>query len=277
MKYLVLGSSGQIGAPLCDYLRSEGNTVIEFDIKRNSIYQDLRKPNILNSMIETYQPNFVFFLAFDVGGSRYLKIYQDTPEFLDNNTKIILNTFKTLREYNLPFIFASSQMSNMSHSSYGILKALGEYYSKIQNGLTVKFWNVYGVEKDLDKAHVITDFILQAKDNKIINMLTDGTETRQFLHADDASRALYILSNKFNELDKTQPYHITNFEWTSIYEIANMIAAQYPGTEINRVEAQDTVQKNLNNPPSKYILNYWKPEISVYDGIKLIVKHYEKQ
>ena len=41
MKYLVLGSSGQIGAELCKYLKKNGHDVIEFDIE-NNIEQDLR-------------------------------------------------------------------------------------------------------------------------------------------------------------------------------------------------------------------------------------------
>ena len=43
------------------------------------------------------------------------------------------------------------------------------------NCLYVKFWNVYGIEKDLNKAHVITDFVLMALKIKT-NMLTSGLE-----------------------------------------------------------------------------------------------------
>ena len=50
-------------------------------------------------------------------------------------------------------------MSNMTFSPYGILKNLGELYAKSLSGLIVKFWNVYGIEKNIEKAHVITDFI----------------------------------------------------------------------------------------------------------------------
>ena len=47
MKYLVLGSAGQIGAELCKHLKSEGHSVTEFDIASNPS-QDLRVQNILN-------------------------------------------------------------------------------------------------------------------------------------------------------------------------------------------------------------------------------------
>ena len=43
----------------------------------------------------------------------------------------------------------------MDFSSYGVLKKIGEDITKSLNCLYVKFWNVYGVEKDKEKAHVI--------------------------------------------------------------------------------------------------------------------------
>ena len=50
MKYLILGSEGQIGYSLKKYLVSKGNEVIEFDIV-NSFEQDLRLHN--NSILKT--------------------------------------------------------------------------------------------------------------------------------------------------------------------------------------------------------------------------------
>ena len=53
-------------------------------------------------------------------------------------------------------------MSNMSFSSYGILKKIGENLTSSLGGLNVRFWNVYGYETDFEKSHVITDFILKS-------------------------------------------------------------------------------------------------------------------
>ena len=158
MRITVLGSSGQIGAYLSEYLSRKGHIVREFDIV-NGIHQDMTHiPNtyLRNAIMES---DFVFFLAFDVGGSRYLKKYQHTFDFVNNNTRLMANAFGLLQEYDKPFVFASSQMSNMSYSPYGTLKRVGELYTESLGGLIVKFWNVYGIEKDHNKAHVITDFI----------------------------------------------------------------------------------------------------------------------
>ena len=95
MKYLVLGSEGQIGMELCKFLKNEGHEVIEFDIAKETS-QDLRIPNIIDDLVK--ESDFVMFLAFDVGGSRYLKKYQHTYEFIENNTKLTLYTFVKMQK-----------------------------------------------------------------------------------------------------------------------------------------------------------------------------------
>ncbi len=52
------------------------------------------------------------------------------------------NTFDLIKNYNKPFIFASSQMAEMGYSSYGMLKSLGEKITHDLGGLVVKFWKV---------------------------------------------------------------------------------------------------------------------------------------
>ena len=271
MKYLVLGSSGQIGSPLCKYLKDQGNQIFEFDIV-NKEEEDLRINN--NVLLSDYiqESDFVFFLAFDVGGSRYLSKYQHSFDFFDNNVKIMSNTFSALKKHNKPFIFASSQMSNMSYSPYGVAKAIGERYVNTMNGLAVKFWNVYGVEHDLEKAHVITDFIIKAQKTGIIDMMTDGQEVRQFLHVEDCSRCLYILSQNFQKLDKIKDFHITSFEWISILDIANIVASQFEDVKVVPAKTKDMVQQDKRNKQNPYILNFWEPLISLEEGIKSIIK-----
>jgi nucleoside-diphosphate-sugar epimerase len=271
MKYLVLGSSGQIGLALCKYLRKLNHEVLTFDIVDDE-NEDLRIRNNQLLIDKIKKTDFVFFLAFDVGGSRYLKTYQHSLNFLSNNARLMEFTFEKLAEFKTPFIFASSQMSNMSYSPYGTLKALGEFYSKALNGLIVKFWNVYGEEHDKDKTHVITDFILSAKNNKVINMMTNGEEVRQFLHADDCSECLYVLSKNYATISRDEELHVTNFEWNSILEVANIVAGIYPGTIVNPAKTIDTVQLDKRNEPNNKILDYWTPKMKLADGILQIAK-----
>ena len=272
MTHLVLGSSGQIGAHLVQYLQKQGEAVLEFDIV-NREWQDLR--NRHNPVFDAYVDacDIVHFLAYDVGGAKYLETKQDTYEFINNNMKIMVNVFEACKLKNKPIIFASSQMAEMSYSSYGMLKSLGEKMTRDLGGLVVKFWNVYGYETDEDKSHVITDFIKMAKHDGVIKMRTDGTESRQFLYADDACEALLTLAKKYKRLDKTKEYSITNFEWNTVSEIADILDV-LSSCKIIPADRKDETQRNAMNEPDPYIEKYWQPRTSLKEGIMKLYNMY---
>ena len=272
MKHLVLGSSGQIGAHLVKYLQDKGEQVTEYDIEYKQ-WQDLREA--YNPTLESYIDtcDIVHFLAFDVGGAKYLEKNQNKHHFITNNMRIMVNTFELLKTYNKPFIFASSQMAEMSYSSYGMLKALGEKITRDLGGLVVKFWNVYGYETNPQKSHVITDFIKMAKYDGVIKMRTDGTESRQFLYADDACEALLILAKKYKKLNKTKEYSVTNFEWNKISEIA-IILDILSSCKVIAADRKDETQLNAMNEPDPYIEKYWWPKTSLKEGIMKLYNLY---
>jgi nucleoside-diphosphate-sugar epimerase len=247
-----------------------GHEAAGFDIASNS-EEDLRHNGAL-LMQRMHRADFVFFLAFDVGGARYLKTYQHTYEFISNNIKILGTTFELLRAMDKPFIFASSQMANMAHSSYGVLKALGDFYTRTLDGLVVKFWNVYGLEHDPRKFHAVTDFILKAKREGRIELLTTGEETRQFLHTDDSSEALYLLSQPelYRAVPRTDKLHITTFEWRSILDVARIIGREI-GVPVIPGAGTDDIQRFHKNEPDPNILKYWKPKVSLESGLKKVI------
>ena len=275
----VLGSSGQIGAYLSEYLSKKGHIVREFDIV-NGEHQDMTHiPNVYlrNAIMES---DFVFFLAFDVGGSRYLKKYQHTFDFVNNNTRLMANAFGLLEKYDKPFVFASSQMSNMSYSPYGTLKRVGELYTESLGGLIVKFWNVYGIEKDHDKAHVITDFIRKGFEEGDFEMMTDGEEVRQFLYAEDCCEGLESVMKNYDEFYANDPLHITNFDYTSIREVAIIIENEFKliGKPINILpgEASDSVQLDKRNEADRFIEKYWSPKTDLETGIAKVFEAMKK-
>ncbi|AAX44636.1 nucleotide-sugar epimerase [Prochlorococcus phage P-SSM2] len=269
-RILILGSSGQIGAYLTEYFKKKDYDVREFDIV-NGEDQDIRKfeSSTLHAAIST--ADFIFFLAFDVGGSRYLKKYQHTFDFIHNNSRIMVNAFDYIKRYEKPFVFASSQMSNMGHSPYGVLKNVGELYTKSLNGLVVKFWNIYGIEKDMDKSHVITDFIKKGFETGTIDMITDGTEEREFLYAEDCCEALDTVMSKYSEFTSDNDLHITSGNSTSILEIGREIQKLFKGIgkeiEVVPSEEKDVVQKDARNIADPFFRKWWEPKTSLVEGI----------
>ena len=278
-RILILGSGGQIGAYLTDYLNKIGYEELEFDIV-NGLHHDMTEipnPELHRKIMLSH---FVFFLAFDVGGSHYLKKYQHTFKFIDNNARMMANVFGLLEKYDKPFVFASSQMSNMSYSPYGVMKRVGELYTKSLGGLIVKFWNVYGFEKDMEKAHVITDFIRKGFETGVIDMMTDGTESREFLYAEDCCEGLEAVMGNYDRLTSDDELHITTGNSTTILEIAESIQKLFSniGKEvvIKPAESKDEVQKDAKNISDPYIQKFWRSTTSVKEGLTKVFYEMKK-
>jgi nucleoside-diphosphate-sugar epimerase len=194
---------------------------------------------------------------------------------------MMVSVFGLLEKYHKRFIFASSQMSNMSYSPYGVMKRVGEMYTTSLKGLIVKFWNVYGIEKDMDKAHVITDFIKRGFEEGEFEMLTDGTEQRQFLYAEDCCEALETIMENYTDFKSEDPLHITSFHSDSINHIAGIIQGQFNliGRDDVRIKsgvAKDTVQLDKRNEADNYILGWWVPKTGIDIGISKVFNEMKK-
>jgi len=273
---LVLGSSGQIGAYLVVELQNMNYKVTEYDVAKDPA-QDLRLDNnqVLELLIE--KSDYVFFLAFDVGGSAYLEQYQNSIEFISSNVRLMENTFRLLNKYKKEFIFASSQMSNMTYSTYGVLKLVGEkYVQSMSRGRTVHFWNVYGFETEKEKFHVISDFAIMAKFNGLIKMRTTGAEERDFLYAVDCCEALIQIMERHSQISKESLLHLTSFKSTKIIDVAKIIASRYEA-KVELGEKIDSVQLDARNKADNYVLNLWRPKTEISQGIAKILDRIDKE
>lgn len=254
MHVLVLGSRGVVGKALVSHLHRKGHNVTEWDIRideKHDLSNNLNNPGLQSVISES---DFVFFLAYEVGGSKF--ITKPTVDFLSRNSLIMSNTFSLLT--NRRFIFASSTMSNMG-VPYGTLKLIGQHYTKLLDGVSVRFWNVYDEEEYDVKSHVITDFIQQYKSTGKISMLSSGSEERQFLHARDCAECLEVLMCKFSELPDI--VDVTSFKWTSIRAVAELICQEISA------EPKGVDSHTEKNEPDTLVLKFWRPRISLKDGI----------
>lgn len=276
-KILILGSRGQIGSHLSIYLKKKYK-ILEFDLVKNNS-EDLRIHNNFKFISLVKQSDFIFFLAYDVGGSKYLKKYQKSYNFLMNNVSIMKNTFEQIKKNKKKFVFATSQMSNMSHSPYGVLKKIGEEITESLNGISVRLWNVYGVEKNFEKSHVITDFILKGLKSKKINMITSGEERRDFLYAEDCCSGFETVMKKFDYLKQHKVIDLNYGHYTKIIKVAKIIKNIFFQNNLDikiiRGKESDDVQKQLINTSNKVLRKYWRPKFTLYQGIQKMFKYYK--
>lgn len=269
MKVLVLGSHGTLGKAVCRFFEEKGHIVLPWDIKMGDEY-DLRKPNNIDSILPSV--DFVLFLAFDVGGSKY---NINSTQYIENNVNLMQNTFHSLEKSQKPFIHTSSMMSNMNNNPYSVLKRLGEFYTRILNGVSVKLWNVYGSEPVTEKSHVIPDFINQAIQGDSIKMRTSGAEDRLFLHCDDFSRAMYEIFTHYNDFKGKGEIDLSSRIWISIKDVAYLIknlTKEILKKDIEVIEGTyiDTFHNRKNEPHDSYLDALWKPTIGIKEGIRAV-------
>ena len=131
MKHLILGSSGQIGTALTQWCDANSIHFIEFDVVRDTT-EDLRIENNERLNEGLADADFVIFLAYDVGGSRYLSGKQNQFEFISNNARLMEYTFRALKESGKPFIFVSSQMANLSFSTSRIMQSTHHFRQRVE-------------------------------------------------------------------------------------------------------------------------------------------------
>jgi len=259
IKNLVIGSEGFIGKSLCDYLDKIGEKVIRFDIKRGN-EEDGRKAVINFSDIDR-----IYFLAWDVGGAKYL-YKEDAQHFqLKWNLELMSNIMPQIEKSQKPFLFISSQLAEECDTVYGVTKRLGEAWTKLLGGVYVRQWNVYGpIEDENLRSHVVSDFVTQAVKTREIKMITTGEEMRQFIHINDVCKAWHFALE--NNLKGT--YDITSFEWVRIIDVANLIAKLtgarvIPGGKIGSTPIT----------PIKGKIPGWFPEIKLSEGLEEMINN----
>jgi nucleoside-diphosphate-sugar epimerase len=162
----------------------------------------------------------------------------------------------------IPFVFISSQLAENCDTVYGTLKRLGEHWAKLNGGVAVRLWNVYGAYEDSTvKSHVVADFIHQALNTNKIIMQTDGQEKRQFIYIEDVCDALHESFNHKGVFD------ITTLKWDSIYGMASLIST-HTGCELVVGHKKGTTLE----VPHKPLVPQWNSKINLSEGLKKTIK-----
>lgn len=273
---LILGS-GLVGSELAHELLKRP---CEFHVLlvRSRAHVDLRRAGALDEFIAGHNVDFVYFCAFDVGGSKLLESTDTSVQtaMLMSNTLLYQSVFKWLQDRGLPFLFFSSYRKH-EDSVYGCLKALGEQWVRyIPNGRVARLWNTYGFEPVSVRSHVIVDWIHQCYTRGIVQAHTDGTEIRRFVHVLDAV-ALFISSmQRFAEIDFA--IDVAGSSWISLRDLGaalERVSSSFdrPCTvqwALKRAGSNITVDPVLSLP----LHEAWAPRFSLEDGLAEVYQLY---
>jgi len=311
MKVLVTGGAGFIGSHLCKFLLERGYKVICLDNfftgKKENLKEIKENPNFkiiphditdTKNSIEAKIPEGVdeiYNLACPASPIHY---QFDPIETIKSNTIGVINVLEFARLNGAKVLQTSTSeiygdpLEHPQKESYrGNVNTLGpracydegkrvaetllmDYFRKYNVQVRIaRIFNTYGPNMDKNDGRVVSNFILQALDNKPITIYGSGDQTRSFCYVDDMIRALYSLMKS----DSNKPVNLGNPGEFTIKELATkIISLTNSKSELihNPLPEDDPQQRKPDISRAKEVLN-WQPTIDLDDGLVKTIEYFK--
>ncbi|MFC1684807.1 UDP-glucuronic acid decarboxylase family protein [Pseudomonadota bacterium] len=305
-RILITGGAGFVGSHLCARLLEEGHDILCVD----NLYTG-SKENILQLF---GNPHFEF-LRHDVTFPLYVEVdeiynlacpaspihYQNDPvQTTKTSVHGAINMLGLAKRVKAKILQASTsevygdpQVHPQTEGYWGHVNPIGirscydegkrcaetlffDYYR--QHNLEIKvarIFNTYGPNMHQNDGRVVSNFIMQALNNKPITIYGDGTQTRSFCYVSDLVEALVKLMNSPAEF--IGPVNLGNPVEFTINELAeNIIDISGATSELiyQALPCDDPLQRqpDINLAISK--LN-WEPTIQLKEGLGKTVAYFE--
>ena len=299
-KVYIAGHNGMVGSSIVRQFEKRGYDNL---ILRSSSELDLRDGVAVKDFFDLEQPEVVVLAAARVGG---IQANIDHPaEFLFENLMMQSNVIHQSYLHKVEkFCFLGSSCIyprecpqpmreeylltgalEPTNEGYALAKISGlkmvEYYRKQYgfNGISVMPCNIYGTNDSFDPkhSHVLSSLVRRMVDavddgNDNVTVWGSGIARREFMHVDDASRAIVELLMTDSE------YDLINVGWgsdISIKELADKIAecAGFEGEiKWDKTKPDGMLLKCMDVSRMKSLGFY--PEISLDDGIVKTISEY---
>lgn len=195
------------------------------------------------------------------------------------------------------FVFASSaapigeceppiheDMACNPKAPYGASKLAGEGYCSAYHGsygidtVALRFGNVYGPRSG-HKSSVVAKFIRRALNGKTLEIYGDGQQTRDFIHTDDLTRAIFLAATESDVGGEV--FQIATNSETTINELADLIVETLDkeiGLENVDVCHKDPragdVRRNYSDTSKAENVLGWVPIVGLAEGIRRTVNDF---
>jgi UDP-glucuronate decarboxylase len=151
-----------------------------------------------------------------------------------------------------------------------------DYYRQHKLRIKVaRIFNTYGPHMHPNDGRVVSNFILQALQNKPITVYGDGSQTRSFCYVNDLVNGLVKLMNTADEV--TGPVNIGNpGEFTILQLAEKIIELTHSKSEIvfRTLPEDDPLQRKPDITLAEKLLD-WQPSVQLEEGLKKTVAYFE--
>ena len=148
-----------------------------------------------------------------------------------------------------------------------------------QHNLKIKvarIFNTYGPRMRPNDGRVVSNFIVQALENKPITVYGDGSQTRSFCYVDEMIEAMIRLMNTTDEI--TGPINMGNPKEFSIRELAETVI-ELTGSRseivLRPLPSDDPVQRQPDIAMAREVLG-WEPVEGLRDGLVRTIDYFDR-
>ncbi|MFM9839135.1 MAG: GDP-L-fucose synthase family protein [Cyclobacteriaceae bacterium] len=299
-KIYVAGHKGMVGSAVVRILIKEGY--------QNIIFKDKQEVNLtddeaVNDFFQTEKPQYVILAAARVGG---IQANVNKPgEFLYENLVIQNNVIHSAHLSNVEkLVFLGSSCIypkecpqpmkeeylltgklEPTNEGYALAKICGlkliEYYNKQYkfNGISLMPCNLYGTNDSFhpEHSHVLSSMVRKFCDAKekgvdSVELWGTGIAKREFMHVDDAAKAILFLMINYHEPE------FINIGWgkdISIKELAKLIASEvgFEGQIKWDHSKPDGMLRKCMDVSRMYSAGFF-PQITLSEGVRSTIREF---
>jgi len=295
---LVTGGAGFIGSHLCDQLLSNGWKVIALDNlysgKASNIQHLFEDENFtfVNHDITEFifiPVDFIINLACPASPVYYQK---DPVSTVRTNVLGAINVLELAKKLNCPVLQASTSevygdplVSPQTEEYLGNVNPIGIracydegkrvaetlfFDYKRQHGVNsrvARIFNTYGPRMRPDDGRVVSNFLVQAIENKPISIYGNGLQTRSFCYVSDL--VLGLMKMIETDLSDSGPINLgnpTEFTMLELAQIVLEITKSKSNIEFFELPADDPKQRKPSIGKANLLLN-WQPTVELREGL----------
>jgi UDP-glucuronate decarboxylase len=307
-KILVTGGAGFIGSHLCERLLKERNEVICLDnyftgTKRNIIhlidnpYFEIVRHDITTSYF--IEVDEIYNLACPASPIHYqynpIKTIKTSVMGAINVLGLAKRIKAKVLQASTSEVYGDPSVHPQTESYWGNVNPIGkrscydegkrcaetlfmDYH--IQNNVRIKIariFNTYGPNMHPNDGRVVSNFIVQALQNKDITIFGDGSQTRSFQYIDDLVEGIMRLMGTGENV--TGPVNLGNPRELRILDLAGLILklTKSKSKIVHRsLPEDDPVQRRPDISLAKKLLDNWTPRIEVEKGLINTISYFKK-
>ena len=304
-RILVTGGAGFLGSHLCDRLTNEGHDVICLDNfftgNKTNIINLLNKPNFELIRHDIVQPIFlevdeIYNLACPASPIHYqynpVKTIKTSVMGAINILGLAKRVKAKILQASTSEIYGNPELHPQKEDYWGNVNNIGlrscydegkrcaetlffDYHRQNKvNIRVVRIFNTYGPRMHPNDGRVISNFIVQALENKDITVFGDGSQTRSFCYVDDLIEGLIRMMNSPDSF--VGPVNLGRPEEFTILQLAETIiklCASKSKVIFGPLPQDDPLQRRPDIALAREQLQ-WQPNINLEQGLKKTIEYF---